>query len=872
MRSTVSIWKGGTYLRITDYHPEFVKTVIMPFARRRLYRFGQVPIPGTRQKQKVVTHCFAKMNEDKSEFRISSGFYDEFVSFMQGVGYNTARIKVFEESVIKGKDVEFKWRPGWGEPRPHQEDWCKYQLEDGPVKVNNAQTGDGKEQAIDAPVLTPTGFVKMGDLQLGDSVISRDGSPTTVTGIFPQGVKKLFNITLEDGRVAEAGEEHLWKVFDCSRAVHIKDCSSRESERWQIIDTNEIMRKLKLYNPRLYLPLFEGHDYPEETHYLDPYLVGALLGDGCFAGNAIGFSKDCPELVSEIDRLLPGGYETCKVSSVDYTIRRIGGYSKERVVHVGGNEVKRCLDTLGLFGKRSYEKFIPEAYKRGTKEQRFALVQGMMDTDGYVNTRSTTSYSTTSEQLAKDFQEVIWSLGGIAKISDKETTYTHCGEKRKGRKAYVVSVRMPDPAKLFRKHPLKVERARKTQYSDTLKLRIKSVEFSREFEAQCIMVDHPEHLYVTSDYVVTHNTFMSIHTMVNTGKRTLITCLPRYVSIWLESLGGAVELNPEDIMLLEKGKLEETTLAIQEGRADPKIIILPLTRYDTHWRREKEEEIPNLDQIFTDWEIGLRIMDEAHEEIYRVYMSMLFGNFEKTIALSATLKADDPFINSIYKVVYPEIHRLKEPEYKQYIDVYAYYHYIDMQKYRINTKGFGGYSHVKYEQAIMKNEKLFKGYFELCDRAFNEFYLEGLQEGQKAIWFFSTVEMATRMKDAFQEKYPDMDMWKFTNKESKDKELRMSYAEHQVVFTTPQSCGTGKDIPKLFVAFSPYACSSRQRNDQMLGRTRPVDKFFPGLNPKFVYFVCKNIPKQVEYHNKRKDLFGVKSKSHTNINSFHFIN
>lgn len=870
MRSTVTIWKGGTYLRITDYKAPFVQDVIMPFCRRRLYRLGKVPIPGTRQKRTIVTHSFARMNNDRSEFRISAGLLEDFLLFMEGVGYNKSRVKIKDEPVIEGKSVEFKWKEGWGTPRDYQEDWCNYQFGPGPIKVNNMQTGQGKEQAIDAPVLTPNGFVKMGDIQLGDEVISRDGTPTMVTGIFPQGVKELFNITLEDGRVVEAGAEHLWKVFDCSRAVHVEDPELREQKRWQVIDTNEIVRKLNLVNPRLYLPLFEGHDYQEEDHLLDPYLVGVVIGDGCTTGTDVRISKDSPEIIGEIDRLLPEGYETCRRTKVDFAIRRKDGDDLRSVTHVGGNKVKRAFGSIGLDGKRSYEKFIPDAYKHGTKEQRYALVQGMMDTDGYVSDQGVTSYCTTSEQLAKDFQEVIWSLGGIAKITTKQPTYTYKGEKQQGRLAYTVHVRMPDPTKLVRKHPLKVERARKTQYSDTLKLRIKSVEFSRKFEAQCIMVEHDEHLYVTTDYVVTHNTFCATHTMVNTGKRTLITCLPRYVSIWLQSLGESVELNPEDVMLVGNGKIEEAATTIKEGRADPKVIILPLTRYDTYLKREREEDIPCLDEVFSDMEIGLRIMDEAHEDIYRVYMSMLFGNFEKTIALSATLKADDPFINDIYRYVYPFAIRLKEPEYTKYIDVIAYHHYIDMQKYRINTKGFGGYSHVKYEQAILKTPKLFEPYFQLCKQAFEEFYLNDYIEGQKALWFFSTVEMATRMKEAFCKEYPDMDIWKFTNTESKNKETEMSYMEHRVVFTTPQSCGTGKDIPDLAVAFSPYACSSRQRNDQMLGRTRPL-KNYPGVDPKFVYFVCDSIAKQKEYHNKRKELFSVKSKSHRNINSFHMI-
>lgn len=754
MRSTVTVWKGGTYLRITDYKPPFVQDVIMPFCRRRLYRFGKVPIPGTRQKKTVVTHSFARLNNDRSEFRISAGLFEEFVSFMEGVGYNSARVRVMTEPTIKGKDVEFKWKEGWGNLREHQVDWCEYQLQPGPVKVNNAQTGQGKLQALDAPVLTPTGFVQMGSLKLGDKVISRDGTATTVTGIFPHGVKALYNLTLEDGRVAESGLEHLWSVY----VVRGGD------DDWETLDTQTIIELLD-QGLDMYLPMFEGMNGTPHLTTREAYQLGSTI------------------LLTE---------------------------------------------DVSLF---------PEWSTTGSLDERWALLSALAydDIDGNV------TYSSESPELIKRVTELVWSLGG--KVEAKEDG--------------VLYIDHPNWGGMIEDRPC-------------VGLKIAKVEYSRDFESQCIMVDHPEHLYVTTDYVVTHNTFMATHTMVNTGKRTLITCLPRYTSIWFESLGNSVELEPTDIMLVENGKIEEAAKTIKEGRADPKIIILPLTRYDTYLKREREEEIPTLDDVFNDMEIGLRIMDEAHEDIYRVYMSMLFGNFEKTIALSATLKADDPFVNSIYRYVYPLNMRLKEPEYVKYIDVIAYHHYIDMQKYRINTKGFGGYSHVKYEQAIMKTDKLYNQYLELCKQAFEEFYLADYKEGQKCLWFFSTVEMATRMKEDFQRLYPDMDIWKFTNEESKNKDTEMSYMEHRVVFTTPQSCGTGKDIPDLAVAFSPYACSSRQRNDQMLGRTRPL-KNYPGVDPKFVYFVCNSIPKQKEYHQKRKELFAVKSKSHKNINSFHHI-
>lgn len=70
----------------------------------------------------------------------------------------------------------------------------------------------GKAQPLDAYVLTPTGFVKMGDIKVGDFVIGANGKKTQVTGIFPQGEQEILEITMLDGRSTECTKDHLWTV------------------------------------------------------------------------------------------------------------------------------------------------------------------------------------------------------------------------------------------------------------------------------------------------------------------------------------------------------------------------------------------------------------------------------------------------------------------------------------------------------------------------------------------------------------------------------------------------------------------------------------------------------------------------------------
>jgi len=73
-------------------------------------------------------------------------------------------------------------------------------------------TGAGKALPMDEDVLTPKGFVKMARIKVGDEVISIDGKPTEVTGVYPQGVEDVYLVKLEDGREVEASNDHLWEV------------------------------------------------------------------------------------------------------------------------------------------------------------------------------------------------------------------------------------------------------------------------------------------------------------------------------------------------------------------------------------------------------------------------------------------------------------------------------------------------------------------------------------------------------------------------------------------------------------------------------------------------------------------------------------
>ncbi|QDJ97225.1 putative DNA helicase/terminase [Aeromonas phage D6] len=850
MRKTLVIYKAHAYARLTGFKPELVKEVLIPFCKQNFYRFQKVPGETFGTTKWEVSHVFARFNSDKTELRFNASMIENLVNYMTARGYNKSRIVIEEEpEIVPVKKNHELLQAGIGPRNELQEEFVKFMVESLGLVTNNMGTGQGKLASLSGKVKIPGGWTTMGEIKKGDIVTAWDGTPTEVLEIYPQGVKDIYEFTFSDGRKAEAGLEHLWKVFDCSKRPHLRD---------EVITTEEIIRRLGKAQPRLYIPLLKPEVTPDVELPLDPWVYGAMLGDGCMVQNRCTFTNDDPFVVNKLRERVG---DTHKVMPLPNKKRY--EFFLTPKFH-DGISFGKLLSLSMIDRATACDKKIDERYMNASQEQKWELIRGLMDTDGSAEVArkgdsGCPTFNTSSETLAKQMQELIWSLGGWCKITSRIPTYTYKGEKKEGQRAYRCYIRINDPKRCFslpRKKDLVPE---ESQYSENLKLRIMDVKLVRKEEAQCISIAHPDRLYVCDDYVVTHNTFCALYSSFLIGERILITALPRYVDIWVKAFGEFYKIAANEIMLADTCNVQDVHQAILKG-ADPKIIIIPLTKIDIYLKKMKEEPetTVNLDQVFNDLGCGVRIIDEAHESIYSVYQSLLYGNHKKTMILSATLKGDDEFINGIYNQIFPQKSYLRATEYTQYINVISYHFRMDMWKYKINTKGFGGYSHVKFEQGILKKPYVMEEYFKMLMGAYREYFTDHYREGMKSMWFFATTEMCEKFNEYFISQNPGADSIVFTAAISKKQPT--AYREHDNVVTTPGSCGTGKDIPYLFTVFSPVSVSSSQRNDQMVGRTRPVDKWWSDLFPYFVYFTCRDEPKQLDYDKKRRGLFGRKAK------------
>ncbi|MDQ3989900.1 MAG: PhoH family protein, partial [Actinomycetota bacterium] len=242
----------------------------------------------------------------------------------------------------------------------------------GTIEVAPLAYMRGRAQPVGTPVLTPDGFRPMGELRVGDLVTGRDGRPTPVLGVYPQGRKEVFRVTAQDGASTVACGEHLW--FVTTRA------DRRHGKSGRVIETRMMKDELwAAHAHRFELPLVAPVELVHRDVPIEPYALGLLLGDGCLTtATTPSFSTGDPELATALDTALPD-IELHRKSDVDYVLRRAGGGRGGLIV---ANPVTAALRELGLAGTRSTTKFVPPAYLSNSVSVRLAVLQGLLDTDG----------------------------------------------------------------------------------------------------------------------------------------------------------------------------------------------------------------------------------------------------------------------------------------------------------------------------------------------------------------------------------------------------------------------------------------------------------------------------------------------------------
>lgn len=512
-------------------------------------------------------------------------------------------------------------------PMAHQEVAIRKLLENNKFILAD-DMGLGKALMVGSLIYTPSGPVKIENLKINDLVIGSDGKPHNVTGVFPQGKKDLYEVIFNDGFSVKCCKEHLWTVSSCNNGNNSKNRNYKPItlSTEQLLDVNSEITikgngynknkdyKIKTYyksgkNNKWQIPIVKPIEFDNNSILpINPYLLGLCLGDGHIQQKKVYFTIDKNDYLELFEEFLHKKESNNRNDNIKISIK----FDNELV-------------DLKINYTHSDTKFIPTIYKYSSINDRIALLQGLMDTDGYCprnnQTFQGTEYVTVSEQLAKDVAEIVHTLGGIVRIKTKYGTYKDKnGEKHICKKVYRLNIKLPsgfNPFRLKRKASL---------YQDPQKYKvgryIKEIKPCGTDDAFCISVNSPDKLYVAEHGIVTHNTTSAIIAALE-GKfeRILIVCPATLKLNW-----------KKEIMYFE----HESNISIIEGR-DFEVKKWTIINYDilknfhkvkSRYNKDSDFYISPIDQAKFD----LVIADECHYvKNLQSDRTKLFNDFAKKI-------------------------------------------------------------------------------------------------------------------------------------------------------------------------------------------------------------------------------------------------
>lgn len=393
-----------------------------------------------------------------------------------------------KHSIIKPKKtnkvelVDDNWKKYERKPFKHQVEGITKLMEyDRFILADDM--GLGKMEWVENQLFTPTGRKRIGDIKIGDQVIGSDGKPCNIIGVYPQGVKELYRVTFNDNYSILVGGEHLWTVM-----------LGDKNKTTQVLSTIELIDSYKNFHWQI--PIVKPIEFNNVDVPIDAYLFGLILGNGVIKDNYVEFTAH-----KEYFDVL---FKNINMDTIEPNI-------KQHNIIKGVFTCKE-LSNLQMTNIERHDKYIPDAFKYNTIENRLELLCGILDgglfkTVKLVDTHEISFYAA-SEKLIDDVAEVVQSVGGIAK-------------KQLKKNGYIINIKLPHniiPSKLKRKINKYTIKEPNHRY-------IKNIELEDKREAVCIAVDSPDKLYVTEHAIVTHNTTQAIMSAIECdAKKILIVC------------------------------------------------------------------------------------------------------------------------------------------------------------------------------------------------------------------------------------------------------------------------------------------------------------------------------------------------------------
>lgn len=353
--------------------------------------------------------------------------------------------------------------------------------------------------------------------------------------------------------------------------------------------------------------------------------------------------------------------------------------------------------------------------------------------------------------------------------------------------------------------------------------------------------------------------YSAMRIMAERGVLAVILIKPMYIDKWILDIAKTYDIDTKRIMRVEGGKhLMALIDQAKMGLLDCDLILISNKTYQNWLKTYERFGAASLDlgygctpeQFFETLEAGFRLIDEVHQDFHLNFKLDLYTHVEQSLSLSATLLGDNDFINSMYELAYPLKDRYQGGAYDKYARAEAIiYRAADPRRLRWKDAASGYYSHHTFEQSLLRkgNEQMLSNYFTLIRRVLENKWLGAeYHPGDRAIVFVASIAMATALTEYLKKIYPTKDVRRYVEDDPYD-----NLMDPDLRVSTLLSAGTAVDIALLTHVVMTTALSSSQGNVQGFGRLR---KLPDERTPTFSYFVCEDIPKHIEYHEKKRKI------------------
>lgn len=348
--------------------------------------------------------------------------------------------------------------------------------------------------------------------------------------------------------------------------------------------------------------------------------------------------------------------------------------------------------------------------------------------------------------------------------------------------------------------------------------------------------------------------FCSMSAMVKIGKRVVIIVKPMYIVKWKEDMERTFTDISDDIMIVQgSGQLMALLELARNDDLSAKIIIISNKTLQNWYKMYEQFKHETLElgyaclpqDMFGHLGAGVRLIDEVHQDFHLNWKIDMYTNVAHAMSLSATLLSDDGFVAKMHGLAYPVAERYKSPAYHKYISAKAVmYRFREPQKIRTTDPGSNTYTHHQFEKSIIRNPQTLKNYLGLINTLLMGSYMREYKKTQRLLVFCISVEMCTIVREYLANQHPTLDVRRYV-----EEDPYSNLMESDICVTTLQSAGTAVDVPNLKTVILTIAVASTQANVQGFGRLRELKD---GTTPEFLYLVCEDIPKHLEYHEQKR--------------------